>query len=219
MKISYIFPRKVREHLGVLKEYTFYFIGSDKSKKKYYKSYFDKTKSIFIHIPKCAGTSVSHTLYGDDPWHHSIKKYTNDPRCAEYLSFAILRDPVERFYSIYTYLCKKAYKYPKSIYSDAADCKNITDFFEKYVEGVDDNKRNYFLRSQWYYVTDDKGEIKVDHLLSMNKLDEDFNTIRNHFEYNDSFPKKNVKVGKEYDISEKLRERIKKAYNKDYMLL
>lgn len=58
---------------------------------------FDKHKSIFVHIPKCAGVSVSRALYGNlAGGHTSFDKYTNifEPkRISEYFTFTVVRNP------------------------------------------------------------------------------------------------------------------------------
>lgn len=72
-----------------------------------YTRFYDRQGCIFIHIPKCAGTSVAHALYGKPPWHFSISDalFINTLKFCrpDYFSFATIRDPYARLYSIYRY--------------------------------------------------------------------------------------------------------------------
>jgi hypothetical protein len=60
---------------------------------------------LFIHVPKTAGMSVSSTLYGLQVKHASVRYYDHiDPDLrADLPSFAVMRDPIERFVSAYRY--------------------------------------------------------------------------------------------------------------------
>jgi hypothetical protein len=62
---------------------------------------------IFVHVPRVAGTSVVRALYGDGCIHHHSMRYYRalDPGFAQSAeSFALLRDPFERFASAYAYM-------------------------------------------------------------------------------------------------------------------
>lgn len=212
-------PRKLRERLGFIKEKVLALAGSDKSKDKPMKSYFESTGTIFIHIPKCAGTSVSEALYGVDPWHFSIKRYS-EKVLASYVSFAVVRDPVDRFYSSFYYLQSRSDLYPRSIYTDAARCDDAADFFTKFIKNKKDRDINYFLRSQHWYLTDMSHNLRVDFIIPMNSLDRDFPlSLREKFNYFDEFPRKNTKNLKQETRDEELVNSVANHYKRDYELL
>ena len=79
-----------------------------------------KHKFIFIHIPKCAGTSVERAFNGKDGWdnnnklwkqHATIKQiknfYTTPKQFNTYFKFTIIRNPFDRIVSSYHWLAPK----------------------------------------------------------------------------------------------------------------
>ena len=62
---------------------------------------------IFVHVPRAAGTSITRALYGEGCIHHHSMRYYRalDPGFARRAgSFALLRDPIERFASAYAFV-------------------------------------------------------------------------------------------------------------------
>lgn len=78
------------------------------SDKEYNLSGFDKTQSIFIHIPKAAGISISKELYGNYAGGHtSLAEYSyifNEYDFNRYFKFAFVRNPWDRLWSAYRFL-------------------------------------------------------------------------------------------------------------------
>jgi hypothetical protein len=69
---------------------------------------FDRYRCIFIHVPKCAGVSVSKSLFGGlAGGHRSIGRYQMIFRKREfdsYFKFAFVRNPWDRLLSAFLYL-------------------------------------------------------------------------------------------------------------------
>ena len=64
-------------------------------------------KLIFVHVPRVAGTSIMCALYGEGCIHHHSMRYYRalDPGFAQSAqSFALLRDPLDRFASAYAFV-------------------------------------------------------------------------------------------------------------------
>jgi hypothetical protein len=69
---------------------------------------FNRYGIAFIHIPKNAGTSVEAALYRYSVKHRTweeVRKYDPDG-FAQWIKFAIVREPIDRFLSAYDYLLK-----------------------------------------------------------------------------------------------------------------
>jgi len=62
---------------------------------------------IFVHVPRAAGTSISRALYGEGCTHHHSARYyraVHPKLWARAQSFAVLRDPFDRFASAYAFV-------------------------------------------------------------------------------------------------------------------
>lgn len=71
---------------------------------------FDQYRCIFVHIPKCAGISVSRSLFGNvSGAHHSIQKFQimfAPDEFAQYFKFTFVRNPWDRLVSAFHFLKK-----------------------------------------------------------------------------------------------------------------
>lgn len=68
-------------------------------------------RCIFVHIPKCAGISISRSLFGEnfDATHRSLNEYLKilGPRkFKSYFKFTVVRNPYDRLVSAYCFLKK-----------------------------------------------------------------------------------------------------------------
>ena len=69
---------------------------------------FDQHRCIFVHVPKCAGVSISRSLFGSLVGTHIAMKsfqliYTEE-EFARYFKFAFVRNPWDRLVSAYRFL-------------------------------------------------------------------------------------------------------------------
>lgn len=80
------------------------------TKKNPYKPHNDKTESLFIHIPRAAGSSFSAALYdGQDTGHSSARDYYlfNKEKYHSYYKFTVIRNPFQKIHSGFLQTKKK----------------------------------------------------------------------------------------------------------------
>lgn len=145
----------------------------------YYSKAFNETKSIFVHIPKAAGTSVSNALYGGRQGHHTALAYkkANPSKFAEYYKFTITRNPWDRLASTYHYLLKSPHAEDRNWAKN-----NIEKYssFESFVINWLSSESIYswkHLLPQTYFVYENK-KIIVDNIFKLESLSADFETLK-----------------------------------------
>jgi hypothetical protein len=132
---------------------------------------------VFIHVPKTAGTSVTAALKAVDPTAvtrlaglRSTKHVTAVqireayPEFSRLFSFAILRDPYERFCSLYRYI--------KTLPTYAEHMRPITtlEAFAELFQQPSWVDQLHSSRPQRDYVTDDTGQVIVTSLFRFESL-------------------------------------------------
>lgn len=140
---------------------------------------FDEFQAIFIHIPKCAGTSVSRSLFGYSVGsHHSVADYQLIyPWSAfrSYFKFAIVRNPFDRLVSAFHYL-----KQGGGNESDAEWVRNHDQHFKGFKSFVKYSLRTpeilgaMHFRPQIEYVRDFRNEIPIDYIGRYERLGDAF---------------------------------------------
>ena len=68
---------------------------------------YERHNCLFVHIPKCAGLTVSRSLFGADSQHRDLFQYRlifGHRFVDKAFKFTFLRDPIERFISAYYFL-------------------------------------------------------------------------------------------------------------------
>ena len=125
---------------------------------------------VFVHVPRVAGTSISHALHGSHcVHHHSIRFYwAVDPGlCSAGRSFALLRDPFDRFASAYFFVraggtrdCRLAQVFVEQ----TRHIRSVDDYLD-FLEGKDALDLDFVMRPQSWFVCDLKtGAALVDDL-------------------------------------------------------
>jgi hypothetical protein len=178
--------------------------------------------ALFIHIPKNAGMSISQELYGLQIKHASIRYYARVvPDLVKKLpSFAILRDPVERFLSAYHYGLAggsrdNAVSLPyRSTYMGFGSIDDALDHLEGTTTpfGLD-----HIFRPQCWYICDADGRIAVNNLAFLEqiaRLDNILPGIRF-----DQLPWLNGQAGKKDEMSGSQTNRLRRIYPQDFLLV
>ena len=192
----------------------------------------DKSRVMFVHVPRTAGTSINDFLRQKYPREHSPRRnpsYSNhDPyyslvlanNPSEFFKFAVVRNPYQRAYSHYkAFLLKLKYNSLSSL----SETFTFNDFL-KYKRTLGDalfspitlNRNNFSLFDQSFFLLDDCGEITLDKIYrfeNLNEFEQDFNTKISH-------RNKNVYVDNEY-VQAYSKENIglvKSLYLRDFSL-
>lgn len=130
----------------------------------------------FVHVPKAAGTSVAHALYGHPVGHMSIRQIRSiqGGYLAALPSFAILRHPVDRFLSA----CRYAREGGGGDDQVAPEFREAYRRFTSLDDVLDHIERartpyrvDHIFRPQHWYLVDRDGRIAVDRLVRFDDLD------------------------------------------------
>ena len=114
---------------------------------------------VFVHVPRAAGTSISRALYGEACTHHHSARYyraVHPGLWARAQSFAVLRDPFDRFASAYAFV--RAGGTPSCRLSDVfarqtAPVVTVDDYLD-FLEGRDVLDLDFVMRPQSWFVCD-----------------------------------------------------------------
>jgi hypothetical protein len=114
---------------------------------------------IFVHVPRVAGTSIAQALYGPRcTRHHSIRYYkTVAPEFwARADSFAVLRDPFDRFASSYAFVRSggtETCRLSDVFVRQTARLRGVDDYLS-FVEDRDALSLDFVMRPQSWFVSD-----------------------------------------------------------------
>lgn len=130
---------------------------------------------LFIHVPKNAGTSICESLYGLQVKHSTVNYYRQvAPDVLDLPSFAVLRDPVERFISAFQYASAGGTRDRKVARPFRADYSRFEKFecaFRHLEACRDIFAMDHMFRPQSWYVTCRQKRPVVDHLICYDQLD------------------------------------------------
>jgi hypothetical protein len=189
-----------------------------------YRPYHIHHKCIFIHIPKNAGTSVLNFL-GDkgterDHLNYLVYRKANSRLFNSYFKFSIVRNPLDRAYSIYNYLLDggngNADVKFKEMFPN--DFKTFKHFIIDFLTAERMHSHNLF-RPQYYYIIDPFGNLMIDKLFYYEELSHSMSELSDILHINSKFPEVNVRnKGKGYInyYDNEMIDRIYDLYNKDF---
>ena len=187
--------------------------------RRIYGESFKASKIVFVHIPKCAGTSISHAVFGNDPWHYTAEEYARaEPefwRAA--FAFSFVRDPISRFESSFYYAAEDVQKYRGSSLAFVLRYRNINEFVQRV--GAENLTRHPFFWPQVKYLFDVDGRISVDYVGRFENLREDFAAAMTLAGRDESLPHLNRSLTRISDrpcLDAKSSEIIRRVYREDY---
>lgn len=157
----------------------------------------DQYKFVFMHIPKCGGSTIRLALkdINDTPWKepefdhdelghlHSthlplwmLSEYFPDvyEKVREYDSFAVSRDPMDRFFSALTQKCRSILGVPSGditpkVLADAAD--DVISHLEKSPRKIDFEHMHFIPQHEFIFLEGEQVVQQIDVLGRFEKLD------------------------------------------------
>ena len=170
----------------------------------------DEFKFIFVHVPKNAGSSMTHLLKalpGDNSFlvaktkHETLQEFSSryerqflevnretSVKVVDYFRFGFVRNPWSRMFSFYRYLKEARPRKEIDEISSFKDFLILSEAGEKWINGL------HSMRSQLDFFVDASGLINIDFLGHFEYLLEDFALVSNSLVLPGglSLPKKNV---------------------------
>ena len=179
---------------------------------------------IFVHVPRAAGTSIARALYGPRcTRHYSIRYFkTVSPRFWEGAdSFAVLRDPFDRFSSSYAFVVSggtDACRLSDVFVRQTARLKSVDDYLS-FIEERDDLSLDFVMRPQSWFVCDLKtGAPLVRHLFLYGQDD---GLLKSYLRAHDvgELPWLNMSERMPILLSPRQKRRIERIYVRDFELV
>jgi hypothetical protein len=179
---------------------------------------------IFVHVPRAAGTSISSSLFGPrNTLHHSIRYYkTVHPRFYEAAnSFAVLRDPLDRFASSYAFVRAggtKSCRLSGLFLGETAHIRTPDDYL-CYLESRDVMAMDFVMRPQSWFVSDLRSGAPLVKKLFL--LDEDKDRLAHFLNLYgvSSLPRLNASDRIPLFLSPRQKHRVENIYHRDFELV
>lgn len=175
--------RKIKKHIGISKTNQVKFPGNIDYSNKY----------IFVHIPKNAGTSVYRALGFTHTFHATALEYRNalSKTYDDFFSFCFVRNPFDRFLSLYNYArldesyYHSAINPSKTIYGKHLDYDilvnaSLEQAADLLLEGKlrHDNAWNHW-RPQMDWILDEENNVIVNYIGRVEDIRMDFQNVCN----------------------------------------
>lgn len=197
------------------------------NKSDYFLSNYDELGCLFIHIPKGAGTSIAHALYGEQVANHypaSLYCDISEKKFKQYFTFTVVRNPWDRAVSAYNFIKQGGTKYVRPKGNELYKGKEF-ETFETFVKNVLNNSdlgtHDLVFQPQHKFVCDNSGKILVEHVGHLEKLDETLKILSDRIGKKVELPVINhVKKSQPYEAyyTDETYHIVKKIYQKDIVL-
>lgn len=195
-------------------------------------------KCIFVHIPKCGGTSIEDVIWPEprstsDLWMGFVSKYRNKYQTGglqhllamlirqevgeeifnSYFKFTIVRNPWDKAISQFFYMAQRP---------DLRDYIGMeeNDPFKKYLE-LTEKKLHVQWEKQYKFFQDDNGETIVDYIGRLETMQQDAANIFERLGINAVIPHVNATRHKHYSeyYDDESKEMVREMYNDDIRIL
>jgi hypothetical protein len=189
---------------------------------------FDQYNCIFVHVPKCAGVSVTNAFFGNLAGGHvPLYMYLalfGSRRFSEMFKFTFVRNPWDRIASAYYFLKRGGMTKSDEIWAEKwlDECENLDYFICEILPNPTVREMIHF-RTQCEFLLDPRTKtIGVDFIGRYENLENDFNYIALKLGLNTSLPKLNESKHNHIwqdEMSEKAISIIGKLYADDISYL
>ncbi len=188
---------------------------------------FARRNCLFIHVPKCAGSSICEALFDTGADGH-IPLYWYEQQFPEQYArsfkFAFVRDPLERAYSAFAYLrVHGAARRDRQAQELMLRYHDFDDFVSRWLHPENLRRQIHFV-PQTDFLTDSLGGIGVDFLGRHETLAQDYRALSTRLRVDLPLPHvnatrhRNAAPARSF-CSEGTRRLVQRAYERDYELL
>jgi hypothetical protein len=180
---------------------------------------------IFIHVPKCAGTSIKNSLFRHKT-HGHMPLWWYEQNFPDFFNsafkFAFVRDPLERAYSAYSYLRSN-----QKVARDQAAREMILRFndFDSFVRNwlCEENvTKQIHFAPQWQFLCDSLGQVRMDFIGRQESITTDFSYICTRLGIESSLQQHNVSPKQQESgpsFHHTTVDKVHRIYERDYELL
>lgn len=179
---------------------------------------------LFIHVPKCAGSSVKKAIFpGRTHGHMPAWFYERHfPQFFEgAFKFCFVRNPLERAHSAYRYLrSNKSIERDFPAHQMVMRYESFDTFAQKWLCEETAHKQMHFA-PQWLFLCDSLGQLRMDFIGRQESMAADFAHICSKLGVQASLDQVNVSPGeaRQPEFATRTIERIMRVYERDYELL
>lgn len=181
-----------------------------------------KYRTIFIHIPKCAGSSVLQSLAGRtrprDHCAYHVYRSANPVRFESYFKFSFVRHPVSRLNSLYTYFAGGGNGKEDLPFSAELNQRfsNVNEFVLNWLSEDTISTASMFRTQSSFVVEGTSGKLMVDFVGRQENFSQDCNYVFEQLGVNAKVHGLNRSTASETKLSDASIEKIKRLYAVDF---
>ena len=201
-------------------------LAADTDASSYSYKPFDDTRSIFVHIPKCAGTSIVTSLYGClAGGHTTFEEYLTvfEPENINaYFKFTVVRNPWDRLVSAFHFLKAGGANDKDRLWAEKelSLYESFDDFARHWLCEENIWKYHHF-RPQNHYLTVGNRKLTLDFIARFENLEADFGVMAKKLGKNCALPQVNSTDRSSYQqyYNPKTADIVANVYAEDIKLL
>ncbi|MGF6111633.1 sulfotransferase family 2 domain-containing protein [Pseudomonas sp. ADAK2] len=188
---------------------------------------FAQRECLFIHVPKCAGSSVCAALFDDwSPGHLPLYWYEQQfpEQFASSFKFAFVRDPLERAYSAYAFLRgNELGRRDQAAQNLVSQYRDFDDFVARWLHPETIGRQLHFA-AQTDFLTDSLGHLALDFIGYQEHLARDFALVCEQLKFAVDLPHINSSQQRQPRLardfcSVRTRRLVRRVYQRDYEML